>query len=122
VTLENKIHSKNKNLKIKMPKKIAHICKMIWIIEFSLSLPVIKNTQREGGSREWMLKSILTESRIAITALSWHPTQKKLLATATSDGRVCVWNVDEQRVVNSAVVPSAPLFIEWNPFERYTNN
>jgi WD40 repeat protein len=66
-----------------------------------------------------MLKSILTESRIAITALSWHPTQKKLLATATSDGRVCVWNVDEQRVVASVAVPSAPLFIEWNPFERY---
>ncbi|XP_065337368.1 WD repeat-containing protein 17-like isoform X2 [Cloeon dipterum] len=74
--------------------------------------------QRETGCREWTLRSILTEPRVSLTALSWHPTQEQLLASVTSDDRVCVWNVEQQRIVASVSTPSPPLLVDWVPFER----
>ncbi|XP_059484542.1 WD repeat-containing protein 17-like [Neocloeon triangulifer] len=74
--------------------------------------------QRESGCREWSLKSILTEPRISISALSWHPTQQKLLASTTSDDRVCIWNVEQQRIVFNVKTTSTPILIDWIPSER----
>jgi len=67
-----------------------------------------------------MLGSVLTEARVGITALAWHPTRKHLLATATSDDRLCVWDVRQQRVLASVALTT--LIVHWNPFERYTKH
>jgi WD40 repeat protein len=77
--------------------------------------------QREGAAREWRLRCILTEPGTAITTLAWHPVRPQLLASSTSDLRVCVWCVVQQRIIASVDSPSEPSLLDWNPFERYVS-
>ena len=50
---------------------------------------------------EFKLLSIMSEHKKTITAISWHPRNPDLFASASTDNTLIVWNVAEQKVVTS---------------------
>nr|XP_053636053.1 WD repeat-containing protein 17-like isoform X1 [Cherax quadricarinatus] len=67
----------------------------------------------ETGSNQWQLFSILADHRKTITCLDWHPCNDDLLASASLDQRVCVWNVSRQCVLHAISICRVPTVVAW---------
>lgn len=48
---------------------------------------------------EFKLRSIMSEHKRTITAISWCPGNPDLFASASADNLLIIWNVAEQRTV-----------------------
>lgn len=60
----------------------------------------------------------MAEHRKTITSISWNPRNPDVFATASSDCRICVWNVVEQKVIAQLDnIKAAPSCIGWAPLE-----
>ena len=60
----------------------------------------------------------MAEHKRTITSISWNPRNKDIFATASTECRILVWNVAEQRIVaHLDNVKSAPSCIGWCPHE-----
>ena len=62
----------------------------------------------------------MSEHRKTITSISWNPRTSDIFATASSDCRICVWNVTEQKVLALMDnIQTAPSCIGWVPHELH---
>lgn len=61
----------------------------------------------------------MAQHKKTITCLSWHPKNPDLLATSSSDSRICVWSVSHQKVIATLEnIKSAPIIsIGWCPHD-----
>ena len=48
--------------------------------------------------RTYQLQKLLTTAESNITALAWETTREKLLAKATMDKKVVVWDVEQEAI------------------------
>ena len=62
---------------------------------------------------EWQLCGLLADHRKTITAVSWHPRNPDLLASAAEDQRVCVWSVSRQLILCSISLCRTPTLASW---------
>ncbi|KAJ8028341.1 WD repeat-containing protein 17 [Holothuria leucospilota] len=56
--------------------------------------------QMDKNYNEFKLHSIMSEHKKSITAISWHPTNPDLFASAGTDSKIFVWNVAEQQCIS----------------------
>ena len=60
----------------------------------------------------------MAEHKRTITSISWNPQNQDIFATASTDCRLVVWNVAEQKIVaHLHNIKSPPCCIGWNPHE-----
>lgn len=61
----------------------------------------------------------MAQHKKTITCLSWHPKNPDLLATSSSDSRICVWSVSHQKVIATLEnIKSVPITsIGWCPHD-----
>jgi hypothetical protein len=57
----------------------------------------------------------LTLANSNITALKWEPKQEKLLAQATLDKKITLWDIETEQVKFEVQLNSHVTHIEWNP-------
>jgi len=55
--------------------------------------------QLDQQYNEFKLRSIMSEHKKTITAISWSPDDPDLFASASADNLLIVWNVAEQKAV-----------------------
>ena len=55
----------------------------------------------------------MAEHKRTIIVISWHPQQKNLLASASNDGHIIVWDVFLQRIAAQYKIKTEPVCIDW---------
>ena len=54
-----------------------------------------------------------------ITSISWNPRDKNILASASTDKEIILWDISEQRVLfRLKEIKEAPICVEWCPHEK----
>ena len=56
-------------------------------------------SQLDQQYNEFKLRSIMSEHKKTITAISWSPDNPDLFTSASADNLLIVWNVAEQKAV-----------------------
>lgn len=66
--------------------------------------------------KEFRLSVILAQHRKTITCISWHPQNPDVLATSSSDCKIYIWSVSQERVIGTLEsIKSPPSCIGWCP-------
>ena len=54
-----------------------------------------------------------------ITSISWNPRDTNILASASTDREIILWDISEQRVIyRLKEIKEAPICVEWCPHEK----
>ncbi|XP_068702720.1 WD repeat-containing protein 17-like [Montipora foliosa] len=68
---------------------------------------------------EFRLSAIMAEHKKTITCISWHPKNPDILATASSDCKIFIWSVSQQKIISTLnSFKTAPVCIGWCPQEK----
>ena len=51
-----------------------------------------------------------------ITCISWDPSDSNRLASADSDQKLFIWNLEQEQVALQIALPATVIMMEWNPF------
>lgn len=77
--------------------------------------------QLDRQFNEFRLSAIMSQHKKTITCISWHPKNPDLLATSSSDCRICIWSVSQQKVINMLEsLKSAVQCIGWCPHDPHS--
>lgn len=88
-------HKCREDLRIRVsPVAALHFLNLWSHLIFRLSL-----MQLDQQYNEFKLRSIMSEHKKTITAISWCPDNPDLFASASADNLLIIWNVAEQKVV-----------------------
>lgn len=72
--------------------------------------------QLDPQFKEFRLSVILAQHRKTITCISWHPQNPDVLATSSSDCKIHIWSVSQERVIGTLEsIKSPPSCIGWCP-------
>lgn len=66
----------------------------------------------------FQLVKLLTFADKNITAISWCPTDPSVIAQATSDKVLIVWDIEQESVKFKTQLESHVICIEWNPMNK----
>lgn len=68
---------------------------------------------------EFRLSAILAQHKKTITCISWHPKNPDILATASSDCKMFIWSVSQQKIISTLEsFKCAPVCIGWCPHDK----
>lgn len=65
----------------------------------AVSFVLLSSLQLDQQYNEFKLRSIMSEHKKTITAISWCPDNPDLFASASADNLLIVWNVAEKKAV-----------------------
>lgn len=75
--------------------------------------------QLDRQFNEFRLSAIMAQHKKTITCISWHPKNPDLLATASSDCKLCIWSFSQQKVISTLdSFKTAPVCIGWCPHDQ----
>ncbi|XP_067129132.1 WD repeat-containing protein 17-like [Centruroides vittatus] len=72
--------------------------------------------EMDNKTHNFYLHSIMSEHKKVITALDWHPRDIDLLASASIDPCICIWNIAHHSLITLLnTSPTIPSIISWLP-------
>ena len=75
--------------------------------------------QLDRQFNEFRPSAIMAQHKKTITCISWHPKSPDLLATASSDCKLCIWSVSQQKIISTLDnFKTAPVCIGWCPHDQ----
>lgn len=75
--------------------------------------------QLDHQFNEFRLSAILAQHKKTITCISWHPKNPDILATASSDCKMFIWSVSQQKIISTLEsFKCAPVCIGWCPHDK----
>ncbi|XP_054708343.1 LOW QUALITY PROTEIN: WD repeat-containing protein 17-like [Uloborus diversus] len=65
-------------------------------------------------SKQFYLHSIMSEHKKTICAIAWHPKDKDVLASSSTDYKICIWHVSKHKLLASLnTTHSVPSLMAW---------
>ncbi len=65
------------------------------------------------------LHSVVSAHKKTITAVSWNPRDSNILASASTEKEIIIWDISDQRVLyRLKQIKEIPVCIEWCPHEK----
>ncbi|XP_035228739.1 WD repeat-containing protein 17-like isoform X2 [Stegodyphus dumicola] len=65
-------------------------------------------------SHQFYLHSIMSEHKKTISAIAWHLKDKDILASSSTDFKICIWHVAKHKLLASLNTPhAAPTLMSW---------
>ena len=69
--------------------------------------------------RKFNLHSVVAAHKKTITSISWNPKDENILASASTDREIILWDISEQRVIyRLKEIKETPVCVEWCPHEK----
>ncbi|GFQ77659.1 WD repeat-containing protein 17 [Trichonephila clavata] len=70
-------------------------------------------------SNQFYLHSIMSEHKKTISAIAWNLKDKDILASSSTDFKICVWHVTKRKLLVSLNTPHAiPVLMSWFPSDE----
>ncbi|KAG8202086.1 hypothetical protein JTE90_010448 [Oedothorax gibbosus] len=68
---------------------------------------------------QFYLHSIMSEHKKTISAIAWHLQDKDILASCSTDFKICVWHVTKRKLLACLTTPQAlPALMAWFPSDQ----
>eukprot|EP00795_Rhopilema_esculentum_P000946 gene946-10711_t len=73
----------------------------------------------DANLKKFNLHSVVSAHKKTITSISWNPKDPNILASASTDKEIILWDISDQRVIaRLKQIKESPVCIEWSPHEK----